>query len=366
MERRLISALFVIDSISGGGAERVLCVLANQFSMLGIQVSIALMNADAGVAAYQTRGEIVISDLSAGLGAGKANLIKKQIRLCKKIKREKPDVVIPFMLHNAILTLLSSIGLKTPVLIRPASLPEKEVGSFIMRVLTPCLLRRAAGAVFQNNTQKRYYEKYLPREGVIIRNPVEAHPLWADTGRSGNKLIIAAGRLHEAKNYPLLLESFSQIRDAFPEWRLMIYGEGALSGELEAQARRLGFGDSVSFPGFATNIQERMREASIFVICSLYEGLPNSLIEAMCMGLPCVTTDFEGGGARELITDGKNGLIVANNDAAALALAMTRLIKNPEFAQRLGDRARELRERLAADRIALKWVHYIENILACS
>ena len=119
----------------------------------------------------------------------------------------------------------------------------------------------------------------------------------------------------------------------------------------------------ISLPGRVNDIDRRMFEADIFVLSSKYEGLPNVLIEAMCMGLPCITTDFTGGGARELITDGENGIIVPVGDEAALADAIIKVINAPDLAKKLGEKAKILRKRLSADKIIEQWIEFIDSVI---
>jgi glycosyltransferase involved in cell wall biosynthesis len=111
------------------------------------------------------------------------------------------------------------------------------------------------------------------------------------------------------------------------------------------------------------DVLDVVKDCAMFVSSSDYEGLSNSMLEAMAIGLPCVCTDCLGGGARELIKDGENGLLVPTKDAKALAEAMCSMVDDKELSKRCSDNASKIREELSAEYIADKWHEYIESVI---
>ena len=153
--------------------------------------------------------------------------------------------------------------------------------------------------------------------------------------------------------------TFSLIADEFPDYSLIIYGEGSLRKELESYVKEKNLQGRVFLPGAKDNIQERIKDASLFVLSSDYEGIPNALIEAMAIGLPCVSTDCSPGGAKELIESGENGLIVECENPKLLAAAVKSMMVEREESRRMGTQARLIRNRVDKHQIADSWLGII-------
>ena len=222
------------------------------------------------------------------------------------------------------------------------------------------LVSRAKGGVFQTEEAYEWYKPYLKgTEPIVIPNAI--NPAFIRPAYDGEreKVIVGAGRLSNQKNFPLLISAFARIADKFPEYKLVIYGKGNLLDSLQALAKEKSISDRVEFPGFVPDMPERLEKASMFVLSSDYEGMPNALMEAMASGLPCVSTDCGGGGARFLIKDGENGLLVPQKDEEKMAAAMERILSDEVFAKKIGENARKLQETLAPDRIYGEWEKFI-------
>ena len=151
--------------------------------------------------------------------------------------------------------------------------------------------------------------------------------------------------------------------DEFPDYILEIYGDGKLKDQLKAKSLSLGIEDSVRFCENVNNIHERIKSAQVFAFTSDYEGLPNALAEAMALGLACVSTDCSPGGARALIDDGINGLIVPCGDAEAFAGALRKLLSDAELVCSFSKKAVQIRSRLDFDKITSEWENYFYQII---
>lgn len=175
-------------------------------------------------------------------------------------------------------------------------------------------------------------------------------------------------RIANQKNLPLMIEAFVKLHQDYPDYQLEIYGntvelqEEKLRDKLISSINQNGYSDFISILPPAADVHQRVRDAAMFVSSSDFEGLSNSMIEAMAIGLPCVCTDCLGGGAREVIRDGVNGLLVPMNDVDALYLGMKRFIENPLLAEQCGHSAANIREDLSAERIAAQWLKLIERL----
>ena len=174
------------------------------------------------------------------------------------------------------------------------------------------------------------------------------------------KIIVTTGRLNKHKNHSLLICAFKRIVAFFPDYRIIIYGEGPERLNDEILIRKLGLQEYVLLPGTTNNVPEKIYKASLYVLTSDFEGMPNSLMEAMALGLPCISTDCPCGGPRELIVSGKNGMLVPVGDEDALANAMKKLLNDERYAIELGKNAMKIREELSMDIICRKWYEYLK------
>lgn len=347
-----------ISALSGGGAERVTCNLANYLSDFGHDVDILTIGdtAEAEPLRESIKCFPLLSREEKGITL--INNIKRIWRLRRYMKSQVVDAYVT-MLPVPTKLMLGFSGLtKAPIIVSERADPSVRKNKIQSRLNK--LMPKAAGLVFQTEDAKAWYEPYLKgMESAVIPNAI--NPVFIRPKYEGKreKAIIGAGRLSKQKNFELLISSFAAIAKEFPEYKLVIYGKGDRLKSLKDLAAELGVGDRVEFPGFATDMPERLEKASMFVLSSDYEGMPNALMEAMALGVPCVSTDCGGGGARFLIQDGENGLLVPQRDEGKMAEAMRKILSNSEFAEKLSQNARKLQEELAPEKIYGAWETFI-------
>jgi glycosyltransferase involved in cell wall biosynthesis len=165
--------------------------------------------------------------------------------------------------------------------------------------------------------------------------------------------VVAAGRLAPEKGFDVLLAAFSQLGPGFPEWRLVILGEGPERPALNVLAKSLGIADRVSFPGWIEEPGEWFATADLFVMSSRYEGFPNALLEAMACGLPVISTECVG--SREIVTHNVDGVLVPLDSAPALAEAMRELMAHEALRRRLAEAALTASRGYSLDAVAREW-----------
>lgn len=129
-------------------------------------------------------------------------------------------------------------------------------------------------------------------------NPVEAERIPSQYRGERENVIVAAGRLAPQKNFSLLIKAFARFNKHHPEYTLRIYGEGELREELTNLTNSLQIAEKVELPGRSVSLLQEMNSAAMFVLTSDYEGMPNVLLEAMCMGMPVISTDCPSGGRK--------------------------------------------------------------------
>lgn len=239
-------------------------------------------------------------------------------------------------------------------------LKEKKERDDLFRIL-----RRGDSAVLQTRDELDFFKGCL-KNATVIHNPlIENLPMPYQGIR--RPVVVNFCRISEQKNLPLLFEAFRQFHDCFPEYQLEIYGttveciEEELKRKYETELEKSGMRTYIQLLPPASDVHQRVLDAAMFVSSSDYEGLSNSMIEAMAIGLPCICTDCLGGGAREVIRNGENGLLVPIKDAATLCEAMKRFAEHPDFAEQCGRNASQIRDELSAEKICQQWIRVIEG-----
>jgi glycosyltransferase involved in cell wall biosynthesis len=168
-----------------------------------------------------------------------------------------------------------------------------------------------------------------------------------------DKTVVSLGRFSSEKGFDLLLDAWAEIADRFPDWSLDLYGDGADEDELREQCARLAL-TTVRFRGRTADVPGVLRAASVYALASRHEGMPVVLTEALEFGVPCVAFDVSAG-VREVVTHGKDGLVVAPGNTSRFADALATLMADPLLRRRYGEHGRESMRRFAPERIAERW-----------
>ncbi len=353
---------FFISSLGSGGAERVVSTLASELTDRGYRVSIVLIaNRNRNYALPET---VQLRYLDCNQDLKKNALLRWPLRL-KKIRRAirelQPDLVISFMSETNIDVCLAALGLRLPIIVSERNDPAIDPASKAKQLLRRIAYLRAQGFVFQTPDARDYFSRRIRQAGTIILNPLTAKIPQPFEGVR-EKRIAAVGRLNAQKNYPLLLQAFGEFSKEYPDYTLEIYGQGNLEAQVTGEIARLGLEGKVILKGFCADVHNAIRTAAFYVMSSDFEGMPNALIEAMALGLPCICTDCPCGGPRMLIEDGQNGLLVPIRDPQALTTAMKQMAAHPEQAAQMGKQAQKVRTRVEVTAITDQWVEYMNSV----
>lgn len=253
---------------------------------------------------------------------------------------------------------------KAKIIVSERNDPRNFQGKTITKLVSRYLMSKADGFVFQTNDARDYYKKYK-NKSVVIPNPVADVPVIQERlpNEQRDKVIVTAGRLVPQKNHEMLIKAFSKITGSFPEYKLIIYGEGELKEKLQLLTKDLGISDRVVFPGSVNDLHERIKNAELFVLSSDFEGMPNALMEAMAMGITCISTDCPCGGPRDIIENGKNGVLIPVVDINACADAIEKCLADKEGANSIGDNALMIRDKFSRDNICREWLDYFMTVL---
>ena len=204
----------------------------------------------------------------------------------------------------------------------------------------------------------------------VVPNPVDlervaaaaVEPLDAEfRAQWTSPVIVAAGRLAEAKNYPLLIDAMAVLRQRIPA-RLFILGQGELEGEIRARIAERGLADAVVLCGFQRNPWKFIAKADVFALTSHYEGFGNVLVEAMACGVPVVAT--ASAGTRDIVRDGEDGLLVTTHDAVSVAGALERVLGDAARRAQMSRAARAHAVDFALNVVASKYDTLFQGLLA--
>ncbi len=365
-ERKYAGKLaFYIGSLNKGGAERVFVNLAEYFQNKGYQIVMVTQyrKEDEYVLAEGIRR--VISDIppEETTGSRAVNFYRRMSRLHRIWKKERPDLVLSCVGKNNFMAVVTTMFTKTKPVVSVVGEAKEEYPNRLMKALANLLFPFASGVILQTERSKSFFSQRVSRTSVILPNSL--NPLFIRERFRGEreKRIVSVGRLDANKNHEMMIRAFAGLAGRYPEYTLTIYGEGELREHLQKLIASLGLEEKVFLPGVVPDVAERIEKAALFLLVSYSEGVSNALIEALALGLPVIATDVPSGGTQELIRHGENGLIIPPGDEEALKAAMERLLSDGEYAERLGEQAHKIQERLAPERVNRQWQEYFESIL---
>lgn len=353
--------LFIYD-LTGGGAERVTVNLANYLIKRKYDVTILTVVEDE--VAYEIDEKIKVRSLSKKeeFRGTVFNHMMWYSRLLRFDRCEQAECYVSMLLIPTKIIMLARRFIKGKVIFSerndPASYPLKTQ-RWLKR-----LTKNADGYVFQVPGAAKWYEDTVKnKKWEIIPNAVNQDFMNIKTeNRQRKQAIVAVGRLESQKNHKLLINAFARLPKEYEDYQLKIYGQGSLEAELRTQISELGMDHKVFLMGYCRNVGEKIKNAAIYVMSSDYEGMPNSLIEAMVLGLPCIATDCPCGGSAWLIQDGINGILVPARDEKALRDAVIRILSDIGVAEKMGSEAKKIAISLNPDFIYKKWQAFIERV----
>ncbi len=348
MDREII---LVRSGYTNNGVYRIEKLLTEEWEKLGYRISYLQCN---GKILYDSSG-LFPGDTGVRSGNKFVNLLKRFYRLLKFMNKHRDAAVVALSLPSDCFAAILGLFVRNRVVISerndPAQYPESKK---YRRFRDFCFLLPDV-CIFQTEEAMKYFPKIVQKKGHIIPNPINKNIPVFD-GIKKEKKIVSAGRLKPQKNYPMLLTAFSKFSRSFPDYTLEIYGDGNQKEALEKLAAELNIEEKVVFNHFCEDIFPKMAEGSMFVMSSNYEGISNSMLEALAIGTPTICTDCPVGGAREMIENNVNGILVPVGDADALCDAMCRVAGDPEFAEMLGNNGKKIREKYPIEKIARQWV----------
>ena len=382
-----MKCLFYIYSLNKGGAERVLLTLADRFR-LEPDMEVVILTDTRDEREYDcpdSLRRIILSEYMAEGPAGGLTALRRllyriprygrQLALMDVFKKEQPDRIIAFMIPGAVRAIKASRMIRE----RDSSRPEANIpvvscvrydpyeayGQPKARRKLLSVLKHSYRIVCQTEDQKSFFEGESEEKCRVIFNPISDSFCVEPYKGIRKKMVVSTGRLVDFKRFEDLISAFMRIADKYPDYKLTIYGEGPYRKNLEEHIDELektypDVKSRVFLPGDTSNVADAIKDASVYVLSSLGEGMPNSLMEAMALGLPVVATDCSGGGPASLITDGVNGRLVPVGDIDKMASVIDELLSDEDIRNSLGREAAKLQTVCSLEAITGQWLETVK------
>ena len=345
---------FFIGHMGRGGSERVISIIANDYAERGWNVDIVLLLKNEVI--HKLHDNVRIVPLVGQFPSYIKNAFFWIREIRRYVRKEQPDRVVSFIGRINALVLTATLGMKIPVVVSERNDPKHDGRGKVMLWYCNKIYRRAKAIVFQNRYEQSCFDSTLKSKGYIVPNPVQVSAI---KGQEPTEQVIAtAGRLNYQKNHFMLIDAMEIVHKTHPQVKCRIYGEGELRTVLQEYINRKGLGAVVSLEGNHSDIHEKLAICSLFVLTSEFEGQSNALIEAMMIGLPCISTDYEG--ASEIIHDGCNGIVVKRADYRQLADKIHMMMSNDTKAGQLAKAAIETTNDYKAAIVLERWHQVID------
>jgi len=357
----------VISSLSLGGAEKVMSIMANYWVMRDWDVSlITFSGAHSSSYALSPKVREIDLDLlrvSGNAALGVWNNGKRILALRGAIRKTKAEIAISFMDQTNVLTLAATRGLGVPLVVSERVDPRQHPIGVGWKILRSILYRTADALVVPTNGLVEWGKSRWPALRLaVIPNPVLDEEEGAPFSLPPGSWCAAMGRLVKQKGFDLLVRAFALASEDHPEWRLLILGEGEERASLEVLARELGVGDRLWMPGRVQQPAAFLKRSKIFALSSRYEGFPNALVEAMACGLPVISFDCPTGPG-EIIRDKEDGILIPAGHVDGMASALKRLMSDENERKRLGEKAKDVKERFGVGRVMGLWEDLLMQVL---
>ena len=342
-----------------GGAQRQIINVANAMSRMGHDV--ALISMSDNKKCYEIDQAIHYKYIKDH-GAGPLKLLNRYKGLKKVLLDIKPDIIINFWLQSAYFTAIMKNKLSCKTIYSERGDPGDKQYDGLLGLIRKICFNKMDGFVFQTNAAKNCFSKDIQNRSTVIPNAVSVKTSKS-VYENKKKTIVSVGRLHEQKNLPLLINSFKEVVEKHPDYQLLIYGDGELKDELQEMIIKKELKDKAYLCGSAKDIHDKIKDADMFVLSSDYEGMPNALIEAMMLGIPCISTNWAPGGVVDIIKNRENGIIVERNNKEKLAKAIMEVIEDTDLRNNISINSKKVVEKYNPGVIFDKWNVFLKRIV---
>lgn len=352
--------LFLVEDLASGGAERVVSLLANQFSKID-DITVATLRKDE--VCYSLNAKVKYVHIKQKNDLFIIRSVHRVMSTVKEIREAKPDVVIAFDTFCNIYAVFCRLFINTKIIISERNDPNNYPNNKYMRYIRNIAYRFADGIVFQTKGARNYFRLGKTVKTVIIPNPINESFLPDIECSAKEKVIVNVCRLNEQKNLKLFVDIIEQVIAKYTDYSAVIYGEGPERPSLIKYIENRGLSNKISLPGHCMNVKEELEKCMIYLCTSDYEGISNSILEAMTLGLPVVATDCPIGGTKMMIRSGKNGFLYKVGQSGEAVSIIERLIEDDKLRLAIGNNARKIRDHWSIEKISKMWYEFIDDVV---
>lgn len=345
--------LFACHGAGNGGAERIITTLANEFHKR--QYEVVLLTTKEEYNDYRIDNGIKHIRVVVNGNSKVINTVNRVVQIRRHIRNEKPACIISFSTVTNLQILISSMFLHTKIIVSERVDPSRYPTSKIRRALRIALYPLANRIVFQTKDAMHYFPQRIQKKGTIIANPIRDNLPAPYSGKRDNT-VVGVGSLGEQKNWSMALSACKLFFEKKPDYKFIIYGEGPLRDTLQCEIDNdCLLKDRVVLAGFANDVVEKIKNARMFISSSDYEGISNSMLEALAIGVPSICTDCPTGGAKSVIKSGYNGFLVKVGDYVDLSEKMLVLANNEDICEKFSENSVQIKKQLKMDSIVNLW-----------
>lgn len=347
--------IFILPDLGSGGAERVVSILCNEFVKKDVDVDVLMLFGNKIHYSMPKQVNIVKLDLL------KYSFLKRIAILRNSLKnvRKGIDKCSVFVMQDSCLnyTLAASLGLSLKIISSERNNPFIKGSGFFSRLKASIPYFFSYHTVFQTPDARLYYNILSDKKCTIIPNPILVSQIHWGGNISPDKLVSVC-RLHEQKNLPMTLDVIASVKRVYPKVHLSIYGVGDLKDFIEEQIVLRGLQENITLCGSTTDVIGILSKSSVFISTSDFEGISNSMLEAMSVGMPIICTDCPIGGARMMLQE-QAGFLSPTKDADSFTQKLLFLLQNEKIAREYGRNALNKSLEFAPENIANKWLSIV-------
>lgn len=354
--------LFLSTNIGYGGASKMIVNVANSLSEKHEVTFLTFRSAEikqkVAPSVQVVHKELYKSKIKP------VEIIGQIYKLHSFIRNHNFDIAVAFLHPSHYLLTLACCGLKTKVLLSERGDPISRIknGGIFIKVIEH-IIHNADFYVFQSDGAKKAYPIKCQKKSEIIVNALPNIYYPKRNFKSIERSVVFVARFElKQKRQDIMVKAFKLFLQSHPDYVLRFYGDGPDEAYIKKLCNQLGISGSVKFIGESSNVLEEIVQAGMFVLTSDFEGLPNSLLEAMALGIPCISTDCSPGGARMIIKNEYNGFIVPKGDISEIANKMSILAEDERLRDMFSKRAMDVRKLFNQLDVSAKWNGVIERM----
>lgn len=345
---------------SFGGAEKNMIHLSNYLVNKGYEVVFCSVEGDDVIYPIDEKVNVILTSVKT------KNRILLQlqtfIKTRKAIKLVDPDIIVSFWLHPTFYAM--TLFKRYKIIFCERNNPETIYSHFSKKLLKYVLIK-SHGLVFQTQgVMNQFPDLKLKDKSIVIPNPIYIDKKAFQYIELKDNRIVTIGRLTEQKNQKILIDAFAKIEKQYPNLILEIYGEGHLEKELQRQIKNYHLENKIFLKGTSSDVLKLIHTAKLFVLTSLYEGMPNVLIEAQGLGIPCISSDCPPGGPAYLVNHLQTGLLFENNNINSLIEQICFALENDDEIKKISKNAyHSVYIKHDVNGIFSKWETFIKEIM---